>query len=98
MGGGREKALNSGQGSGICKDNGALQVRGASGSNLGLVDNPYELIEIGKNSVSICIGVVVDGKTPISGARHSRRSVDCLGLCDIVGRKLCGEQILAYVF
>jgi len=97
MGGGREKPLNSGQGSGISKDNGALEMPGASGSNLGLVDNPNEFIEVGKNSVSICIGVVVDGKTPISGTRHSRR-FDCLGLCDIVGRKLCGEQILAYVF
>jgi len=63
------------------------------GTDLGLVDEPYKFISIGKNSVSIFIGVVVDGETPIAGSGHSGNKSE-LWSGDIItcGPKLCREQ------
>jgi len=68
------KPFDPSQGSGIFKDNTALEVGGSFGSALRLI---ADVLSLGGEGLadpgSICIGVVVEGEDPISRTRHSAK-------------------------
>jgi hypothetical protein len=72
------KPFDPSQGSGIFKDNTALEMGCSFGASLGLVHNVLSLGGEGLADLgSICIGVVVEGEDPISRTRHSAKYLDC---------------------